>query len=94
MDQQRTIRFPLRAPLERAHLPALTARLDRLLRHAAPAVVLCDVASAPAGAVTVDALARLQLTAQRRGCTLRITGMSTELRELIAFTGLADVLTG
>ena len=43
-------------------------------------------------AVTVDALARLQLAAQRRGCRVRLRNASAELRELVAFMGLADVL--
>jgi ABC-type transporter Mla MlaB component len=43
-------------------------------------------------AATVDALARLQLAAQRRGCRIRLQNASPELRELVAFMGLQDVL--
>jgi ABC-type transporter Mla MlaB component len=43
-------------------------------------------------AVTVDALARLQLAARRHGCQVRLRGASMELRELVAFMGLRDVL--
>jgi hypothetical protein len=39
-------------------------------------------------AVTVDALAQLQLTATRVGCRLRLCHANAELRELIAFMGL------
>ena len=39
-------------------------------------------------AVTIDALARLQLTARRLGCRLRLRHASPELRELVAFMGL------
>ena len=42
--------------------------------------------------MTVDALARLQLAAQRRGCQVRLRHASAELLELVAFMGLRDVL--
>ena len=42
--------------------------------------------------VTVDALARLQLAARRSGLELRLTRVPDELRELITFVGLAEVL--
>jgi hypothetical protein len=54
--------------------------------------VVCDVGGLEPSAVTVDALARLQLTARRHGLSLRLRGASTELVELIGFMGLADVL--
>ena len=40
----------------------------------------------------VARLARLQLELKRRGCALRLTNVSPELRDLIAFAGLAGVL--
>ena len=55
--------------------------------------MLCDVSDVPADAVTVDALARLQLGARRRGCRVRLVNATSELRELVAFMGLAHVLT-
>jgi len=54
-------------------------------------VVLC-VRDADADVVTVDALARLQLEANRLGCRMRLRDASAELLELVAFMGLADVL--
>ena len=42
--------------------------------------------------MTVDALARLQLAAQRHGCQVRLCGASDELLELVGFMGLEDVL--
>ena len=42
--------------------------------------------------VTIDALARLQLGAQRNGCRIRLCNASSALRELVAFMGLRDVL--
>jgi ABC-type transporter Mla MlaB component len=41
---------------------------------------------------TVDALARLQLTARRSGATVRLRNASHELLELIDFMGLNEVL--
>jgi hypothetical protein len=40
----------------------------------------------------VDALARLQLAARRRGWTLRVRGATDELRGLLELVGLAGVL--
>jgi hypothetical protein len=52
----------------------------------------CDVRALPADAAAVDALARLQLAARRAGVELRLRHASAELRCLIAFTGLGEVL--
>jgi hypothetical protein len=52
----------------------------------------CDVRCLEANAVTVDALARLQLAALRAGCRICLCNASPELLELILFIGLADVL--
>ena len=41
---------------------------------------------------TVDVLARLQLAARQSGTELRVTHASDDLRELITFVGLAEVL--
>jgi hypothetical protein len=41
----------------------------------------------------VDQLARLQLAARRRGCSLRLRGASSQLRELIELAGLSDIVT-
>lgn len=40
----------------------------------------------------IDALARLQLVARRRGWTIRLTHTDRELVELLELTGLADVI--
>lgn len=51
-----------------------------------------DAVGLDADAVTLDLLARLQLTARRCGFELRLRGSSPELRELIAFAGLSATL--
>ena len=40
----------------------------------------------------VDALARLQLAAQRFGCSIRVHGSGDDLGALLELVGLADVL--
>jgi hypothetical protein len=52
----------------------------------------CDVRDVEADAVTVHALAGLQLAARRHGCRIHLRNASTPLVELIEFMGLSDVL--
>jgi ABC-type transporter Mla MlaB component len=88
----KTVGFAVRGPIEREDLPGLCQRVCALLEESAAAVVLCDVHGVEPDAVTVDALARLQVAAHRRGCRVRLRGASTALLELVAFMGLADVV--
>jgi ABC-type transporter Mla MlaB component len=87
-----TVTFAVRGPIARSDLPGLCDRVCELLSGRHPAEVLCDVAGVPADAVTVDALARLQLAARRTGCLVRLRDASADLRALVAFMGLEDVL--
>jgi len=59
-----------------------------------PGLYRRDVDGVTADAVTVDALARLQLAAGRHQCRVRLRGASPELRQLVTFMGLRDVLPG
>ena len=43
-------------------------------------------------ALTIDALARLQLSSRRVGLEVRLRHASNELQELLAFVGLDEVL--
>lgn len=87
------LRFEIWGPITGGDLPGLCARICRLLeRHPSTPVVLCDVREVDPDAVTVDALARLQLAARRHGCQVRLRGVSDGLRELLAFMGLDSVL--
>jgi ABC-type transporter Mla MlaB component len=87
-----TVAFAIRSPIERAELLGLYDRACALLEGATGAVVVCDVEGAAADAVTIDALARLGLAARRHGYQVRLRGTSAELRDLLEFVGLADVL--
>jgi ABC-type transporter Mla MlaB component len=86
------VAFAIRGPILRSDLPGLCDRVCGLLGRRASDVVLCDVAGVGCDAVTVDALARLQLAAGRHGCQVRLCHASEELLELVAFMGLSDVL--
>ena len=88
----RPIVFAITGPIGRADLPGLCRRVCALLERNDAGVALCDVSGVEPDAVTVDALARLQLAAQRRGCQVRLRNASKELIGLVAFMGLRDVL--
>ena len=89
-----TVAFTIEGPIARADLPGLCDRVCALLEQNGGGVALCDVSSVDVDAVTVDALARLQLAARRHGCKVRLRHASSELLDLVAFMGLSDVLTG
>jgi hypothetical protein len=87
-----TIALAVSGPIDRSDLPGLSERVGALLERSGPALVVCDVGEAAADAVTVDALARLQLAARRHDCRLCLRHASADLAALIRFVGLADVL--
>ena len=84
--------FAIWGPIARDDLPGLCDRVCTLLTESGGGDLRCDVTGVDADAVTVDALARLQLAARRQGCQVRLRNASSELLELVAFMGLADVL--
>ena len=75
-----------------ADIPALCERVRAGLHGSDADLVICDVGGVDADGAAVDALARLQLTVQRFGHRVRLRHASPELRELLALTGLCDVL--
>lgn len=86
-----TVAFAIRGPIARTDLPGLCKRVCMLLSQSRASVVLCDVTGIDPDAVTVDALAKLQLAAQRCGCEVRLCRASNELLDLVSFMGLEDV---
>lgn len=90
----RTITFAIWGPIARGDLRGLSDRVCALLARTDAAVAVCDVAGVEVDAVSVDALARLQLVARRQRCRIQLRNASQELRDLIAFMGLEDVLPG
>ena len=87
-----TISFAITGPIRRDDLPGLCDRVCALLSAGDANAAICDVAGVEPDAVTVDALARLQLAAARRGCRIRLQNASGDLLDLVAWMGLANVL--
>jgi ABC-type transporter Mla MlaB component len=80
-------------PLDRELSIRLSDGLLALLGSTDARIVVCDVASlVRADLGTVDALARLELTARRQGARLVLIRVRDDLRRLVAFAGLRDVL--
>jgi ABC-type transporter Mla MlaB component len=88
----RPITLGVRGPIERDDLPGLCDRVCNLLSANVGQLVDCDVEGVPADAMTVEALARLQLAAQRTGCRIRLRNASRDLLDVVALMGLSDVL--
>ena len=88
-----TITFAIWGPITREDLPGLCDRVCAMLERTGATAAHCDVTGVLADAVTVEALARLQLAARRHRCRILLRGSSNELRCLVAFMGLEDVLS-
>jgi anti-anti-sigma regulatory factor len=88
-----TIVLGIGGSIARADVPGLCEWLRALLEGSDADLVVCDVgALACPDAVTVDALARLQLTAHRLGRSIGLRHASSELRDLLDLTGLGEVV--
>lgn len=55
-------------------------------------MIVCHARALTADAATVEALARLQLAARRRGARFRVCNASAELQALLSFLGLSQLL--
>lgn len=74
-------------------LPDLVSHVRGLLETSAVERIVCDVeALADPDLATVDALARLQLAARRRGRRVTLVGASTRLGELLDICGLDEAI--
>jgi hypothetical protein len=79
--------------LERADVPGFCAHVCGLLADCTVDPVVCDVGAIEApDAVTLDALARLQLGAGRAGRRVVLRHASSELRALLGLTGLGTAV--
>jgi anti-anti-sigma regulatory factor len=79
--------------LSRADIRQLCDRARASMDGTGADLVVCDVGAAEdANAVTVDALARLQLIARRSGRRICIANASPALRDLMELMGLTDAL--
>ncbi len=83
----------INGPLTPADAAALCDRARAELERSGAEVLICDVAALThPNAGTIEALARLQLTARRLGRRVHLRHPSRELRELVDLCGLTDVL--
>jgi mannose-6-phosphate isomerase-like protein (cupin superfamily)/ABC-type transporter Mla MlaB component len=85
------VAFAIRGPIALADLQGLCDRVCAIIGDVGKTVA-CDVTSANPDAVTVDALARLQLAASRRGCIVRLQNASKPLLDLVELMGLSNIL--
>ena len=67
-------------------------RLFSYMAAPRPSTLVCDVGALPPDAAAVEVLARLQLAARRVGLEIRLSRASSELRDLLVFCGLEEVL--
>ncbi len=87
-----TVLLAVGAKVTRADIPCLCARLADLLRgRAGPGQVVCDVSQARADVVTIEALARLRLTAGRHGWRFSTHGATDDLLVLFSLMGLGGI---
>jgi hypothetical protein len=70
----------------------LCGQVRRLLARADVDVVTCDVTGVAPNLTSLDALARLQLTARRLGGAIRLRGATPDITRLIDFVGCDEVL--
>jgi ABC-type transporter Mla MlaB component len=90
---QGTIVFLIEGPIARPDLPGLCQRMQLLVEQSDAGLVICDVGAVrKADAVTVDAVARLQLIVRRLGRQLRVRNACASLQELLGLMGLKEVV--
>jgi ABC-type transporter Mla MlaB component len=76
-----------------ADVPCLCGRVRASLEQRRGDVVVCDVGAVRSpDAVTVDVLARLQLTARRLGGRILLRDAPPGLQDLLDFVGLSDAV--
>ena len=90
---QATIELVIAGPMTGAAIAVLCTRVRVMLEGSGADLVVCDVRSLrDPDAATIDALARMQLTARRLGRRVQLRHACADLQDLVAFTGLGDVL--
>lgn len=92
-SEQGTIVLLIRGRITRADIPEWCCRVRALLEATHASQVVGDVGGLlRPGAATVDALARLRLSARRLGRTVRLRNPSPDLRDLLELLGMSDVV--
>jgi len=88
----RSVEFVVYGPIVHDDIPGLCRRVRGLLTEGVGRIV-CDVGglTEPDG-TTLDALARLQLAARRRGCRVVLRHAGIDLLGLLDAAGLGDIV--
>ena len=90
-----TMILALGGPIARSDVPRLCERARTLLEGSNAEVVVCDVrAVVHPDLATIDALARLLLTARRLGRRVWLRYPGVEVQQLLNFVGLSGILQG
>jgi anti-anti-sigma regulatory factor len=85
--------FALEAPIAPRHIRWMCERIRFELESSRSEHVVCDLSAVGSpDAATVEALARMQLTARRLGGRMMLRNACGELRDLLTLAGLRDVL--
>ena len=93
MAEPSTLVVEIAGQIDRADIPSLCERVRAAVEASPAGMIVCDVGGLThTDCVTVDAIARLQLTVGRLGRRLRLRGVSPELRALMRLVGLGEVL--
>lgn len=89
----KTIVLAIGGSIAPADIPGICDRLKLLLEDGGANLVVCDVSAlVEPDLVVVDALARLQLTARRSRCQVRLLYACDRLQDLLTLTGLSEVV--
>lgn len=93
MGDEPTIRVRLEGSVRPCDIPGLSGWLDRELDESDAGLVVIDAGRlTEADATAVDALARLQLVARRRGRQVVLRDPNRALQDLLALVGLHGVV--
>lgn len=88
-----TIHVVIAGPVTRAAIVGLCGWVRAILEGSGADMVICDVSAVgDPDATTIDALARMQLTARRLGRRVQLRHACADLQNLVMFMGLGDVL--
>ena len=91
--ERRSVTFEIRGPLSDTVVEEVCARFASLLDRTESVVVACDVGElGPPDLAYVDALARMQLIARRRGRSIELHRACPTLRAVLDLVGLSAVL--
>jgi ABC-type transporter Mla MlaB component len=80
-------------PIGRTETAKVCGRVRELLQSCDASAIVCDVAAlVDPDVITVETLARVQLTARRAGHRIRLRHACNELKQLLDLMGLSEVL--